>query len=60
HNDMNLIDIVEFLCDIKAASERQNDGNLLKSISIYAERFNIDDQLKQVIINTAKMMDEQV
>lgn len=59
-NDMNLIDIVEFLCDIKAASERQNDGNLLKSISICAERFNIDDQLKQVLINTAKMMDEQV
>lgn len=29
---MNLIDIVEMFCDWKAASERQLDGNLLKSI----------------------------
>lgn len=58
-NDMNLIDIVEFMCDIKASSERQHDGNLLKSIEICAERFNIDDQLKQILINTAKMIDEQ-
>lgn len=58
-NDMNLVDIVEFFCDIKAASERQHDGNLLKSIESCAERFAIDDQLKQILINTAKMIDEQ-
>lgn len=57
--DMNLIDIVEFFCDIKAASERQHDGNLLKSIDTCAERFNICGQLKKILINTAKMIDEQ-
>ena len=58
-NDMNLVDIVEMLCDWKAASERHNDGNLLKSIEINAQRFGYDDQLKQIFINTAKMFDEQ-
>src|SRR6187402_2291843 len=28
-NDMTLIDLVEMLCDWKAASERHNDGNIL-------------------------------
>lgn len=56
--DMNLIDIVEMLCDWKAAGERQRDGNLLKSIEQNAQRFGYDDQLKQIFINTAKMLDE--
>lgn len=58
-NDMNLVDIVEMLCDWKAASMRHNDGNLLKSIEINAKRFGYDDQLKQIFINTAKLFDEQ-
>ena len=58
-NDMNLIDIIEMLCDWKAASLRQNDGNLLKSIETNAQRFGYDDQMKQIFINTAKMLDEQ-
>ena len=57
-NDMNLVDIVEMLCDWKAASLRQNDGNLLKSIELNAQRFKYDDQLKQILINTAKLLDE--
>ena len=56
--DMNLIDIVEMLCDWKAASERQKDGNLLKSIELNAARFGYDDQVKQILINTAKLLDE--
>lgn len=56
--DMNLIDIVEMLCDWKAASERQRDGNLLKSIEQNAQRFGYDDQLKQIFLNTAKLFDE--
>lgn len=58
-NDMNFVDIVEMLCDWKAASMRHNDGNLLKSIEINAKRFGYDDQLKQIFINTAKLFDEQ-
>lgn len=57
-NDMNLIDIMEMICDWKASSERQKDGNLLKSIEMNAARFGYDDQLKQIFINTAKLFDE--
>ena len=57
-SDMNLVDIVEMLCDWKAASERQRDGNLLKSIEQNAQRFGYDDQLKQIFLNTAKLFDE--
>lgn len=57
-NDMNLIDIVEMIADWKAASERQHGGNLLTSIEQNATRFGISDQLKQILINTAKTLDE--
>lgn len=57
-NDMNLIDIVEMLADWKAASERQRDGNLLTSIEQNAIRFKISDQLKQILLNTAKLLEE--
>ena len=57
-NDMNLVDIVEMICDWKASSMRQHDGNLLKSIEANAKRFGYSNQLKQIFINTAKMFDE--
>lgn len=57
-DDMNLIDLVEMLADWKASSERQKDGNLLLSIEKNAKRFNISAQLKQILINTAKTLDE--
>ena len=56
--DMTLIDIMEMLCDWKAASLRQHDGNLLKSIETNASRFGYDDQLKKIFMNTAKLIDE--
>ena len=59
NNDMNLVDIVEMICDWKASSMRQHDGNLLKSIEANAKRFGYSNQLKQIFINTAKMFDEQ-
>lgn len=55
-NDMNLIDIVEMLCDWKAASERHNDGNINKSIEINANRFGISPQLAKILENTADLM----
>lgn len=57
-NEMNLVDLVELIADWKASSERHNNGNLLKSIEINAKRFNIGDQLTQILLNTARMMDE--
>lgn len=53
-NDMTLIDILEMLCDWKAASERHNDGNIRKSIEINSDRFEIGPQLTKILENTAK------
>lgn len=56
---MNILDITEMLCDWKASCERQKNGNLLKSIEINAERFHIDKQLMQILINTAQLLEDQ-
>ena len=57
-DDMNLIDLAEMFADWKAASERHQDGNLLKSIEINAARFGISDQLKRILVNTACLFDD--
>ena len=54
--DMSLADIVEMLCDWKAAKLRHEDGDLLKSIEINQNRFNYTDELKLIMINEAKYM----
>ena len=55
-DDMNLIDIVEMICDWKAASERHNDGNIRKSIEINANRFGISPQMVKIMENTADLL----
>jgi hypothetical protein len=55
-NDMNLLDIIEMLCDWKAASERHNDGNIRKSIEINADRFGLSPQLVAILENTADVL----
>lgn len=55
-NDMNLLDLVEMLCDWKAASERHNDGNIRKSIEINASRFSVSPQLVKIFENTADIL----
>lgn len=54
---MSLLDVLEMLCDWKAASERTKDGNFLKSIEIGIERFKIDPQLASILRNTAAALD---
>jgi len=55
-DEMNLIDMIEMLCDWKAASERHNDGNIRKSIEINANRFNMSPQLVKIFENTADIL----
>jgi len=57
-SDMNLVDLVEMFCDWKAAGERHNDGNILKSIRHNADRFSLSPQLVRILENTAAMLDE--
>ena len=53
-HDMNLVDLIEMLCDWKAATMRHNDGNIIESIELNQERFGYDDGVKQLMINTVK------
>jgi hypothetical protein len=53
-NDMSLIDIVEMLCDWKAASERTKQGSIAASLTHNKERFVIDDQLAAILENTVR------
>ena len=52
-NGMDLIDLMEMLCDWKAAGMRHKDGDIMYSIEKCSERFHIEPQLKEILINTA-------
>ena len=51
--DMNLIDILEMLCDWKAATERHENGDLRASIELNSKRFGYGDDLKRMFYLTA-------
>lgn len=51
---MSLLDIIEMLCDWKAASERTKNGTMVKSLEVNFERFQIGKQLQSILINTAR------
>ena len=53
--DMNLIDLLEMLCDWKASSERHSDGNIRKSIETNGPRFNMSPQLIRIFENTVDL-----
>jgi hypothetical protein len=55
--DMNLIDIIEMFCDWKSSSERQLDGNILKSIEVTQKRFGFTNELKDILENTAEWLE---
>lgn len=56
-DDMNLVDVIEMFCDWKAAGERHNDGNILKSIEKNTKRFELSPQMVRILENTAKLFD---
>lgn len=49
---MNLVDLIEMVCDWIAAVKRVKDGDIYKSLPINQERFHIDKQLYGIIQNT--------
>lgn len=53
---MNLIDLLEMICDWKASSERHSDGDIYKSIEINQKRFGYSDDLKNILKNTADFL----
>lgn len=53
-NDMTLLDLIEMLVDWKAATQRNKNGNIRKSIESNSERFGISDQLRKIFENTVR------
>lgn len=51
-NDMDLVDIVELICDWSAATERNLKGNIHKSIEKNVDRFGLSEQLTSILKNT--------
>lgn len=55
-NGMNLVDIIEMLCDWKAATLRHADGDIQRSLKVNAKRFGMDKQLVDILSNTIRRM----
>lgn len=53
-NDMTLIDLVEMLCDWKAAASRYGKS---PNMEANKKRFGVSDQLDQILRNTLREMD---
>ena len=49
---MDLLDLLEMMCDWKAATARTKDGDIQRSLEINKSRFNISNQLYNVLKNT--------
>lgn len=54
--DMTLCDLVEMLCDWKAATERNKNGNIRTSIEKNTARYGLSPQLSQIMQNTVREM----
>ena len=55
---MNLIDLLEMLCDWWAATKKHADGDIEKSITQNAGRFDYGDQLERILRNTVYYMEK--
>lgn len=55
---MSLPDVIEMLCDWKAATLRHNDGDIRKSIDINQKRFGYSDELKRIMLNTLPLIED--
>ncbi len=51
---MDLVDLFEMICDWKAASLRQRDGNILKSLELNRDKFSYSKELQQIFENTVE------
>jgi len=56
--DMNLMQIIEMLCDWKAATLRHANGDIMKSIDINTKRFGMSEQLAQILRNTVPYLEQ--
>lgn len=55
-NGMSLFDLIEMVCDWKAASEMSPNGSLEGSIEYNTERFNLSPEIVKILRNTGLEM----
>jgi len=55
---MNLVDLLEMICDWKCAVERHADGSIEKSLAINRVRFGIADQVINLLRNTVEALSD--
>jgi len=54
---MDILDVVEMLCDWKAASLRHKDGDFRSSIEYNQTRFGFSDDLKAIFLNSLPLLE---
>lgn len=54
---MSLFDLIEMICDWKAATMRHADGDIRKSLEINQKRFGYSDELKAILLNTLPLIE---
>ena len=56
---MTLVDLLEMLCDWKAASLRHAHGDIQTSITINQDRYGYSEELATILRNTIAWLDTQ-
>lgn len=51
---MTLLDVLEMLCDWKAAGERHANGSIARSLEVNRTRFGVCGQLQRILENTER------
>lgn len=54
---MGLADLIEMLCDWKAATLRHADGDIRRSVEVNQARFGYSDELKSILLNTLPLIE---
>lgn len=54
---MTLIDVLEMVCDWKAAAKRTKGGDIYHSLKINKDRFNLSEELYHLLLNTVHWLD---
>lgn len=56
---MSLFDLIEMVCDWKAAGERHATGSIYKSLEHNKSRFGVSEQLQSILQNTVKEFEKR-
>ncbi|MFC4639810.1 DUF5662 family protein [Deinococcus hohokamensis] len=54
---MDLLDLLEMICDWMAATKRHATGDIRKSIQLNAERFGYGEEITRLLLNTVPVLE---